>query len=127
MMEAIRDSMVSGVQPGDVVVAEGFVDMLGLFPVHQGTYTPGALKGNTRRVVVPMREPFGKRYDFRWLLRLAYNYRGLAIALTDYKAQSMHYYAICTRRDLGENHEIGIVPSSSSRLALPEAPLADVL
>ena len=36
------------------------MDLLGLFPVVDGTYTPGALKGNSRRVAVPMREPEGK-------------------------------------------------------------------
>jgi len=51
----------NGSRPGDVVIGEGFVDLLGLFPVIQGTYTPGALKGNARRVAVPLREPEGKR------------------------------------------------------------------
>lgn len=46
---------------GDVVIGEGFVDLLGMFPVQHGTYTPGGLKGNSRRVAVPMREPIEKR------------------------------------------------------------------
>lgn len=49
-----------GGRPGDVVIGEGFVDLLSLFPVVDGTYTPGVLKGNSRRVAVPMREPEGK-------------------------------------------------------------------
>eukprot|EP00903_Cladosiphon_okamuranus_P017743 g16333.t1 len=49
-----------GGRPGDVVIGEGFVDLLGLFPPVDATYTPGALKGNSRRVAVPMREPEGK-------------------------------------------------------------------
>eukprot|EP00904_Undaria_pinnatifida_P009328 jgi/Undpi1/5525/HiC_scaffold_2.g00803.m1 len=51
----------SGYRPGDVVIGEGFVDLLGVFPVHNGTYTPGRHKGNSRRVAVPIREPMGKR------------------------------------------------------------------
>lgn len=52
----------SGYRPGDVVIGEGFVDLLGVFPVHNGTYTPGRHKGNSRRVAVPIREPMGKRW-----------------------------------------------------------------
>lgn len=59
--EASSASLPAGSRPGDVVIGEGFVDLLGLFPVVHGTYTPGALKGNSRRVAVPMREPEGKR------------------------------------------------------------------
>ncbi|CAN0216043.1 unnamed protein product [Pylaiella littoralis] len=59
--EASSASLPAGSRAGDVVIGEGFVDLLGLFPVVHGTYTPGALKGNSRRVAVPLREPEGKR------------------------------------------------------------------
>ncbi|CAN0362903.1 unnamed protein product [Ectocarpus sp. 6 AP-2014] len=59
--EASLASVSSGSRHGDVTIAEGFVDLLGLFSLVDGTYTPGAMKGNARRVAVPMREPKGKR------------------------------------------------------------------
>ncbi|CAM9403974.1 unnamed protein product [Hapterophycus canaliculatus] len=54
-------SVPSGSRPGDVVIGEGFVDLLALFPAMNGKHTPGGLTGNSRRVAVPMREPEGKR------------------------------------------------------------------
>lgn len=59
--EASGAPVPSGCRPGDVVIGEGFVDLLGMFPIQNGTYTPGGLKGNSRRVAVPIREPVGKR------------------------------------------------------------------
>lgn len=61
-----------GARPGDIMLGEGFVDLMALFSVDHGTYTREDRKGNTRKVVVPMRNPITKRYVWapvRWAVR----------------------------------------------------------
>lgn len=50
-----------GARTDDVVLGEGFVDLSGVFPVQQSTYTAEGKKGNSRRLSVPMLDPMKKR------------------------------------------------------------------